>query len=154
MKTLCSLGERPISFSVLPYAFTWSVGKLQPVSFMPSTGLAQHCLVWRVGVRAAQDLTWRITGTHLSTRWMSHPVLSSLSSRLSQCNTWKIPWKEMQLRSRQTSGIDQKRSHTAACVPRGWDLPSFKNNIHSTSMIIFLWMGTHASEAGIELLSL
>lgn len=131
------LEEGLISFSALPYAFTWSLGKLQPVSFMPSTALAQHCLVWRVGMRAAQDLTWRVTETHLSTWWMSHPVLSSLSSRLSQCSTWKIQWKELQLWSRQTSSINQKRSHTAACVPRGWYLHPFKDNIHSIKWSFF-----------------
>lgn len=128
------LGEGRVSFSVLPYAFSWSLGKLQPVSFMPSMALTQHCLVWR-GMRIAQDLTWRVTETYLTTWLMWHPVFSSLSPRLSQCSTWKkIQWKALQLQCRQTSNINQKRSHTTACVPEA----GVYNPIRKT-YVLFKW---------------
>lgn len=82
------LGKGLVSFSVLPYTVTGSLGRLQPVSSMSFMALTQHCLVWRLAMRIAQDLTWRVAETHLSTWWIlaSCPVFSSLRSRLSAWN--------------------------------------------------------------------
>lgn len=85
------LGKGLVSFSMLPYTVTGNLGRLQPVSSMPFMALTQHCLVWRLAMRIAQDLTWRVAETHLSTWWISAscPVFSSLGSKRSAWCMWK-----------------------------------------------------------------
>lgn len=151
------LGKGLVSFSMLPYTVTGSLGRLQPVSSMPFMALTQHCLVWRLAMRIAQDLTWRVAEIHLSTWWIlaSCPVFSSLRSRLSAWCAWKFQWKGWELQCRQIFNIIQKRSHTCSLYPEaGFYNPISKTYILFKWSFFLVWTGTHASEAGISLLIL
>lgn len=149
------LGDGWVSFSVLPLTTTGSLGKLQPVSFMPSVALTQHCLVWKLGMRITQELTWRVTETHLSTWWMLTSGLSYHPSLPGYVNAaLGRLWKESQLQSRQTFSIKQKKRYThSLCTQRSMSTTlEGKHIFYLNKLQGGMWTRTYTSEVGIELL--